>query len=81
MHISYESEEESVEDLEISEASLPLCFVSFQFIRENLKAIKNQQPLGIDIDNKEDNENLNQDSSVSQVQLSNSIKTSDQMRQ
>ena len=26
IHINYESEEESVENLEISEASLPLCF-------------------------------------------------------
>ena len=63
--------------MEISEASLPLCFSSFQFSREKFKAIK----LGIDIDNKEDNENLNQDSSVSQVQLENSIETSDQMTQ
>ena len=29
IHVSYESEEESAEKLEISEASLPLCFESF----------------------------------------------------
>ena len=34
IHSSYESEEESAENLEISEASLPLCFESFQFLRE-----------------------------------------------
>lgn len=65
--------------MEISEGSFPLCLASFQFIREIFKEIKNQQPLGIDIENQEDNENLNQDSSVSQVQLSNSIETFDKM--
>jgi len=34
IHISYESEEESAKNLEISEASLPLCFESFQFLKE-----------------------------------------------
>jgi len=33
IHVSYESEEESAENLEISEASLPLCFESFQFLK------------------------------------------------
>jgi len=53
--------------LEITEGSLPLCLASFHFIKENFTTIKNQQSLGIDIDNKKDNENLNQDSSVSQL--------------
>jgi len=34
IHIRYESEAESAENLEISEASLPLCFESFQFLKE-----------------------------------------------
>ena len=62
MQISHESEKERKENLEISEGSLPLCFASFQFIRDNYHAINNQQSLGILIDNKEDNEALNQDS-------------------
>ena len=33
IHVSYESEEEIAENLEISEASLPLCFESFQFLK------------------------------------------------
>jgi len=33
VHFSYESEEENVENLEISEASLPLYFESFQFLK------------------------------------------------
>ena len=77
--ISYECEEESVENLEISEGSLPLYFASFQFIKDNFNAIKNQQSLGIFIDNKEDNETLDQDSLVSQLQLSNSIEMPNQM--
>jgi len=35
-------QEESAKNLEISEYYLPLCFASFQFIRKNFKAIKNQ---------------------------------------
>ena len=34
IHINYESEEESSENFEISEASLPLCFESFHFLKE-----------------------------------------------
>ena len=67
MQISYESKEESAKILEISEGSLPLCFASFQFIRDNFHAINNHQSLGIVMDNKEDNETLDQDISVSQL--------------
>ena len=67
--------------MEISEGYLPLCFASFQFIRDNFQAINNQQSLGIVIENKEDNETINQDISVSQLQLSNSIEINDQMTQ
>ena len=34
VHFSYESEEENAKYLEISEASLPLYFESFQFLKE-----------------------------------------------
>ena len=81
MQINYEIKEERVQNLEISEGSLPLFFASFHFIRNKFKAINNQQSLGIVIDNKEDNETLDQDYSVSQVQLSNFIETYDQMTQ
>lgn len=62
MHISYGSEEESEKNLEVSEGSLPLCFTSFQFIRDNFDAIKNQQSLSFNLDNQEDNEILDQSS-------------------
>ena len=65
--ISHDSEEGRAENVEISEGSLPLCFSSFQFIRENYHAINNQQSLGIMIDNKKDNETIDQDFSVSQL--------------
>ena len=38
-HVVYGSEEESVENLEVSEEYLPLFFTSFQFIRDNFHAI------------------------------------------
>jgi len=81
IQISHESEEGRAENVEISEDSLPLCFASFQFIRENYHAINNQQSLGIVIDNKEDNETIDQDFSVSQLQLSVPIEINDQMTQ
>ena len=56
MHINYGSDEESVENLEVSEGSLPLCFTSFQFIRDIFHAIRNQQSLNFDLDNQEDNQ-------------------------
>ena len=42
--------------LEISEGSLLVCFTSFQFIRDNFNAIRNQQSLSFDFDNQKDNE-------------------------
>jgi len=39
VHINYESNEESVENLRVSGKSLPLCFSSFQFLRENCKQV------------------------------------------
>ena len=68
-------------NVEISKDYLPLCFASFQFIRDNFHAINNQQSLGIVIDNKEDNETIDQDFLVSQLQLSVPIKINDQMTQ
>ena len=73
MHISYGSEEESAENLEVSEGSLPICFASFQFIRDNFYAIRNQQSLSFDIDNQEGNEILDQDSSDPDLQPPNAI--------
>ena len=55
--------------MEICKDYLPLCFASFQFIRDNYQAITNQQYLGILIENKEDNETIDQDFLVSQLQL------------
>jgi len=40
MHISYDNDEESETNFEVSEGSFPFCFDSFQFIRDNLHAIK-----------------------------------------
>ena len=62
MHISYGSDEESVENLEVSEGSLHICFTSFQFIKDNFHAVINQQSLRFDLDNQEDNEILDQSS-------------------
>ena len=48
IHISYESEEESAKNLEISEASLPLCFESFECLKEmwyNISKEKDEQPV------------------------------------
>jgi len=61
MHISYGNEEESVENFEVSEGSLPFCFTSFQFIRDNFHAIKNQLSTSFDLDHLEGNEILVQD--------------------
>lgn len=63
MHITYGSEEESVENFEASEGSLAICFVSFQFIKQNFYPIRNYQSLSFDVDNEEQNEILDKDSS------------------
>ena len=58
MHISYDSDEESLENLEVSEGSLPLCFTSFQFIRDNFHTIRNQHYFSFDVEVKVYNELL-----------------------
>ena len=58
LHFSYEVEEESVENFEVSECSLPFCFSSFQFIRDNCRAIRNQPSISFDLDHLEGNEIL-----------------------
>jgi len=40
MHISYDNDGESAANFEISERSLPFCFDSCQFMRDNFHAIK-----------------------------------------
>ena len=37
MHSNHDSNEENAENSKVSEKSLPLCFSSFQFLRENYK--------------------------------------------
>ena len=61
-HVVYGSKEESVENFEVIEEYFPLCFTSFQFIRDNFHAIINQQSLIFDLDKQEDNEILDQSS-------------------
>ena len=56
VHFSYEEEEESVENFETSEGTLPFCFESFQFIRDNYHAIRNQVSTSFVIDHLEDNQ-------------------------
>ena len=67
MHISYDNYEESAENFEVSEGSLPFCFDSFQFIRDNYHAIRNQMSTSLDLDHLEGNENLVQDFSYSDL--------------
>lgn len=57
-HISYGSDEESAANFEVSEGSLPLCFDSFQFIRDNYHAIRNQMSTSLDLNHLESNENF-----------------------
>ena len=73
MHISYGSEEESETTFEVSEGSLPLCFTSFQFIRDNFHAIINQPSISFDLDHLEGNEILVQDFSYLDLQPLNAI--------
>jgi hypothetical protein len=39
VHINYDNNEESAENLRVSGKSFPLCFSSFQFLRENCKQV------------------------------------------
>jgi len=41
LHINHDNNEENAENLKVSGNSLPLCFSSFQFLRENYKQIVN----------------------------------------
>lgn len=73
IHISYGSEEESVANFEGSEGSLPFCSASFQFIRDNFHAIRNQFSTSLDMDHLEGNENHVQDFSYPKLQPLNAI--------
>jgi len=65
MHISYDNDEESAANFEVSEGYFPFCFDSFQFIRDNFHAIRNQLSTSLDLDPLEGDENLVQDFSYS----------------
>jgi hypothetical protein len=43
VHINYDSNEENAENLRVSGKSFPLCFSSFQFLRENYKQVVNSR--------------------------------------
>ena len=58
MHIIQDSDEESLENWEVSERSLPLCFASIQFIKDNFH--RNQQPLSFNVEVETDSEILEQ---------------------
>ena len=73
MHINYGCEEESANFFEVSEGSLPFCFTSFQFIRDNFRAIRNQPSISFDIDHLEGNEILVQDFPYLDFQPPNAI--------
>ena len=60
MHIYDDRDEENAENFEISEGSLPLCFASFQFLRENFSKTRNHQSFSFDDEVEEDNELLEQ---------------------
>jgi len=72
-HISYDIDEESAANFEVSEGSLPFCFDSCQFIRDNFHAIRNQLSTSLDLDHLESNENFVQDFSYSDLQPPNAI--------
>jgi len=71
VHFSYEEEEESAENFETSEGTLPFCFDSFQFIKDNHHAIRNQMSTSFDIDHLEDNQIFAQNSSLLDLQPQN----------
>ena len=73
MHISYDNDEEGAENFEVSEGSLPFCFASFQFIRDNFHAIRNQLSTSLYLDVLDGNKNLVQDLSYSNFQPPNAI--------
>ena len=73
VHFSHENEEESAETFEISEGTLPFCFASFQFIRDNFHAIRNQMSTSLDINYLEGNKIFVQDFSYLDLQPQNAI--------
>ena len=56
--VSYDNDEESETNFEVSEGSLPFCFDSFQFIRDNYHAIRNQMSTSLDLNHLESNKNF-----------------------
>ena len=62
MHINHDSNEENPKVFKVSESYFPLCFTSFQLLRENFPKIRNQQSFNFDIEHEEYNELINQDS-------------------
>lgn len=60
MHIYDDRGEENAENFEISEGYLPLCFASFQFLKEIFSKIRNQQSFSFDVEVEVDNELLEQ---------------------
>jgi hypothetical protein len=43
MHNSHDSDEEEIENLRVSENTLPLCFSSFQFLKRNSRLVVNSE--------------------------------------
>jgi len=72
-HISYGNYEESATNFEASEGSFPFCFASFQFISDNIHAIRNQLSTSLDLNLFEGNENLVQNFSHLELQPLNAI--------
>jgi len=62
MHINHENNEENAENFKARERSLPLCFTSFQLLRENFPKIRNQQSFIFYVDHGEDYEIIDHDS-------------------
>lgn len=58
VHFSYEEEEENAENFDFSEGTLPFCFESFQFIKDNYHAVCNQVSSSVDIDHLEESQIL-----------------------
>ena len=59
---SYDNSEENQESFESGEGILPLCFASFQLLKQNVYNISNQQPSRCDIEHEENNELANENS-------------------
>ena len=62
MHINHDNNEENPENFKAGKRPLPLCFNSFQLLREKFPKIRNQQSFSCDIEHEEDNELLDKDS-------------------